>query len=119
MTAPWFDELTFGVWVGGLGGGVLGTLAGLWGGLIGTFAPKGKCRGVLIPIGWMFVVVGLLSLAFGLTALLAGQPYGIWYPPLLGGPLVAALISCLMPVVYKRYAEADARRLQAEEFRGQ
>src|SRR5581483_5756789 len=98
MAAPWFDELTFGVWVGGLGGGLLGTFAGIWGGLVGTFAPKGKGRAVLIPIGWGFVGLGVLSLAFGLAALLAGQPYGIWYPPLLGGPLLAVVVGCLMPV---------------------
>jgi hypothetical protein len=119
MSQPWFDELTFGITVGAFGGGIAGTLAGIWGGLVGTFAPKGKGRAVLIPIGWAFVAGGALALAFGLTALVAGQPYGIWYPPLLSGPIIAVVVGCLMPVVYRRYAEAEARRVQAEEFRGQ
>jgi hypothetical protein len=119
MSQPWFDEITFGVLVGGVGGGLIGTLGGLWGGLVGMLAPRGKGRVVLIPIGWAFVGLGVLAVAFSLCALVAGQPYGIWYSPLLAGVLLAGVIGCLMPVVYKRYAEAEARRLQAEEFRGQ
>ncbi|HEY1376850.1 MAG TPA: hypothetical protein VGF55_08645 [Gemmataceae bacterium] len=119
MSQPWFDELTFGVWVGGVGGGLLGSLGGLWGAMIGMLAPRGKGRAVLIPVGWAFVGLGVVALAFGLYALVAGQPYGIWYGPLLVGVILTAVIGGLMPVVYKRYAEADARRMQAEEFRGQ
>ncbi len=119
MSQPWFDELTFGVLVGGFGGGLLGTLGGVWGGLVGMFAPRGKGRAVLIPIGWAFVGVGVVLLAFSLCALAAGQPYGIWYSTLLPGVILTAVLGGLMPVVYKRYAEAEARRVQAEEFRGQ
>src|SRR4051812_4719360 len=108
MSAPWFDEITFGVWVGGIGGGLLGTLGGLWGGFVGMLAPRGKGRSVLIPIGWAFVAVGAMSLAFSLCALLAGQPYGIWYSTLLPGVILTGLFCSLMPVVYKRYAEAEA-----------
>jgi hypothetical protein len=118
MAAPWFDELTFGIYAGAYGGGFGGALAGLWGAMVGVFAPRGKGRAVLIPIGWCFVAAGVLSLAFGLYALAAGQPYGIWYGPTLAGGIVTVVIGSLMPMVYKRYAEADARRLQAEEFRG-
>jgi hypothetical protein len=117
MSAPWFDENLFGAMVGGIGGGVGGLLGGTWGALVGTLAPKGKGRAWVIPIGWCFVAIGVLSLAFGLYALVAGQPYGIWYAPCLLGVVLAGVTGGLMPVVYKRYAEADARKLQAEEFR--
>jgi hypothetical protein len=119
MSQPWFDENTFGALWGCIGGGGGGTLGGLWGGLVGTFAPRGKGRAVLIPIGWTFVGLGTVSLAFGLYALAVGQPYGIWYGPVLTGGLFVVLFSLLLPVVYRRYAEAEARRVQAEEFRGQ
>ncbi|HEX4588805.1 MAG TPA: hypothetical protein VH120_02670 [Gemmataceae bacterium] len=117
MSQPWFDENLFGALVGAIGGGVGGSLCGLWGGLVGWLAPKGKGRTWLIPIGWGFVGVGLVSLVFGLYALADGQPYGIWYSPLLVGVILGGLVAGLMPVVYKRYAEAEARRLQAEDFR--
>ena len=119
MTEPWFNENLFGALWGGIGGGVGGSLGGLWGALVGTLAPRGKGRTWLIPIGWGFIGLGVLSLAFGLYALAAGQPYGIWYGPVLTGGLVVTVIGCLMPVVYRRYAEAEARRVQAEEFRSQ
>src|SRR3954466_11145552 len=119
MATPWFDENTFGALWGTIGGGVGGSLGGLWGSLIGVFAPRGTGRTVLIPIGWTFVTAGVLSLAFGLYALVAGQPYGIWYGPVLTGVCLTVVIGGLMPLVYKRYAEAEARRVQAEEFRGQ
>jgi hypothetical protein len=119
MSEPWFDQNVFGAMVGAVGGGVGGSLGGLWGAMVGVFAPQGKARAVLIPIGWCLVATGILSLAFGLYALVVGQPFGIWYGPLLIGIVLTVVIGGLMPVVYKRYAEADARRLQAEEFRGQ
>jgi hypothetical protein len=118
MAEPWFDENMFGALWGSIGGGVGGSLGGLWGALVGTLAPRGKGRAWLIPIGWTFVAAGVLSLAIGLYALADGQPYGIWYGPLLTGVALTIVIGCLMPVVYKRYAEAEARRVQAEEFRG-
>jgi hypothetical protein len=119
MSAPWFDENTFGALWGTIGGGLGGSLGGLWGAAVGMFAPRGKGRAVLVPLGWLFVALGALSLAFGLSALVAGQPYGIWYGPVLTGVCFVVVIGCLMPVVYHRYAEAEARRMQAEEFRGQ
>ena len=119
MAEPWFDQNTFGALWGAIIGGVGGTLGGLWGALVGTMAPRGKGRAWIIPIGWGFAGLGVLSLAFGLYALVVGQPYGIWYGPVLTGVIFAGVVGGLMPVVYKRYADADARRLQAEQFRGQ
>src|SRR5438270_155864 len=62
---------------------------------------------------------GVLLLCVGLYALLDGQPYGIWYPLTLAGGLLALICGVLTPIVRKRYAEAEARRLTAEQFRGQ
>ena len=117
MAAPWFDENLM-TWWGVIGGGGGGSLVGLWGTLVGILAPRGKGRAVLIPIGWCFVAAGVLSLAFGLYALAVGQPWGIWYGPVLVGGVITFVVGSLIPVVYKRYAEAEARRVQAEDFRG-
>ena len=119
MTEPWFDEITFGTMWGSIVGGGGGSLCGLWGGLVGWLAPQGKGRAWLLGAGWVFFGLGVLSLAFGLYALAAGQPYGIWYPLCLTGVLFTVLLGCLMPVARKRYAEAEERRLQAETFRHQ
>ena len=46
-----------------------------------------------------------------------GQPYGIWYGPVLLGVIATAVIGGLMPMAHRAYRQADERRLQAEEFR--
>ena len=116
MAGPWFDEQIFAVLfntIGGVFGGIVGTL----GGLAGWLAPQGRARGLIYALWGVFTVVGLASLGFGLYALAAGQPYGIWYFPTLAGGSVSFLLTALFPVVRKRYAEADARRMQAEAIR--
>jgi hypothetical protein len=116
MATPWFDENTFGALFGAIGGG-FGGLVGSWGGLVGWLAPQGRARGVIYGLWGVFMILGVASLGFGLYALAVGQPYGIWYGPTLAGGLVTFLLTVLFPVVRKRYAEADARRMQAEAIR--
>jgi hypothetical protein len=117
VAEPWFDPNTFGAWFGTIGGGVGGPLGGLWGGLAGRLAPQGKGRAWVLGIGWGFFGAGVLLLAAGVYALVAGQPYGIWYGPCLIGGLFTLLFGILTPVVRHRYDEAEQRRLQAEDFR--
>jgi len=119
MAEPWFDENMFGALFGAIGGGLGGTLIGLWGATVGACAPRGKGREWIIPIGWSFLALGVVTLGFGLYALLLGQPYGIWFGPTLAGALAISLMCAIMPNVYRRYAEAEARKLQAEQFRAQ
>jgi hypothetical protein len=117
VAEPWFDPNTFGAWFGAIGGGIGGSLGGLWGALGGVLAPRGKGRAFILGFGWLMVVAGVVSLAFGLYALAVGQPYGIWYGPVLLGIIVTTVVGSLMPVVRLRYRQADERRLQAEDFR--
>ena len=116
MSEPWFDENTFGALFGAIGGG-MGGVMGTWGGLAGWLAPKGRARGLIYAFWAVFMVLGAISLALGLYALAVGQPYGIWYGPTLMGGLTLVLMGALFPVVRKRYAEADARRMEAEAIR--
>jgi hypothetical protein len=117
VAEPWFNEMTFGIGVGAIGGSLVGGLGGLWGTAVGILAPRGIGRAWLIGAGWVFVALGVVALSFGLVALVDGQPYGIWYPGLLLGIILTTVVGSLMPVVYIRYRQADERRLQAEEFR--
>jgi uncharacterized membrane protein HdeD (DUF308 family) len=117
MSEPWFDENQFGALFGAIGGGGFGTLCGLWGAAAGTLAPRGKGRMFVFGFGWLMIVLGALSLVFGLVALAAGQPWGIWYGPVLMGILMAALIGSMMPMLRMRYRQAEERKMQAEDFR--
>jgi hypothetical protein len=118
MTQPWFEPNLFGALYGGIAGGGGGALIGIFGGLIGSvLAPRaiGR-RWVLGGMGFV-VLLGLAQLGFGLYALLAGQPYGIWFPPTLCGVIYAAVVGSLIPVIRRCYAEAEARRMDAEAIR--
>lgn len=113
MNDPWFDP-NYWAW---LPGTLLGCLGGLWGALAGTFAPQGKGRPLILGLGWLFVAVSLILLAAGMTALATGQPDGVWYGLGLPGVVGTLCLGPLLPLVRKRYREAEERRMQAEDFR--
>lgn len=118
MAEPWFEVVSFGAYAGGLGGGVLGSLAGLMGALTGILAPRGKGQAFLVG-GWVvFAVIGLASLVTGIVALVSGQPWVIWYPFVLVGAIVGPL--SIMAVFRTRavFRMAEERKLAAAEIRG-
>jgi hypothetical protein len=119
MSEPWFEPNTFGAYAGAILGGGGGSLAGIWGALAGALAPKGKAKPLILGMGVAIAAAGAIMAGIGLYAWIAGQPYGIWYPLLLAGAVLMFVCGGLVPVVRKRYAEAEARRLTAEQFRGQ
>jgi hypothetical protein len=114
---PWFDENTFGALFGTIVGGGGGTLIGLWGAMAGTLASQGRGRGLVLGIAWVIVGLGVLLACAGLYALAAGQPFHIWFWPCQVGFISTVVVGCLIPVIRQRYAEAEGRRLQAEQFR--
>ena len=56
-------------------------------------------------------------LAAGLTALIVGQPYGVWYVLILPGAILTVLMGVFTPFVGHLFRQAEHRRLEAEEFR--
>jgi hypothetical protein len=112
----WWSTHT-GVFVGAIGGGGLGALAGCFGGLIGWLAPRGIARGPILIVHALFVAVGAVSLVAGITAVIMGQPYHVWYPLTLIGGVLTCVMGSLLPVVLVRYRQAEHRRLEAEELR--
>ena len=113
MAEPWFDENTSGVLYGAIVGGGLG----LVGSLAGVLAPQGKGRSLVLGLMWLMVAVGGSQLAFGLYALAAGQPFHNWFWACGAGVVVIPLVGGLIPDVRRRYAEAEARRVEAKTFR--
>lgn len=117
MATPWFDPNTFGALYGAIGGGVGGSLAGVLGALAGWLAPKGKGKTLVVGGMALVMLAGIASLIAGLYALVAGQPYGIWYPMLLLGLIFTLVIGINLPMILGRYAEAENRRLEADGIR--
>ena len=117
MAEPWFDELAFGIGFGAIGGSVLGSMGALIGTAAGILVPRGRGRAWLLPLTPCTALLGLASLVLGLVALVAGQPYAIWYPPTLGGASGAFVFGTGIWVLRARYAEVERRRLDAEGLR--
>jgi hypothetical protein len=82
-----------------------------------VFAPRGKHRALVMGCLWAMVSVGGASLVFGVAALAAGQPYGIWYPPVLLGVIDGIVSVAVMPVVRRAYQQAEERRIAAQSIR--
>lgn len=105
---PWFsDPNRFGALFGAIVGGGGGTLAGLFGALAGTLAPRGKGKRFVVGGFVTFVLIGVAFLAVGFYALISGQPYPIYYPFLLCGLVFSIVMGGLLPIVLKRYREAQ------------
>ncbi len=114
---PWFTEQTAGLvgaLIGGIGGGVFG---GIGGPLAGVLAPKGKAKGLVMGMFVGGAVIGVALAVVGVVALTQSQPWHVWFPFLMGGITLAVVMGSLSPVVLKRYAEAEARRFEAESLR--
>jgi uncharacterized membrane protein len=112
MTETWFDGNLYG-WIFGT---VLGVVGGLLGAAGGTLAPRGKAKGVVLLCWWLMLSVSFVLLLVGLYALYCGQPYGVWYGMLLPGLLGIVIFGLLLPVILKRYREAEQRKLTAQDL---
>ena len=110
----WFDQQT-----AGMIGGIIGCLGGGMGALFGCTANYCVTRGkkkwvygimaVAISIGAVFSVLGLI-------ALLAKQPYHVWYPFVLSGFLMTILFSCFLPMMRNRFIQNEMRQMSAKDL---
>lgn len=113
MNEPWFDPIAW-AW---LPGTIHGCLEGLWGAIgCGFFASRGKQRTLVLGSGIALLAAAVIFLVAGLTALLLGQPYGIWYGFLLPGVGGIILMPILLLVIRIPYREAEERRIQATDL---
>ncbi|HIF98079.1 MAG TPA: hypothetical protein EYQ54_13820 [Myxococcales bacterium] len=113
---PWFSART-GNLVGGWGGGILGIVCGTLGAACGALAPSGTGRTFVLCSMTVIASLGVCVLIAGLSALTLGQPRAVWYPLILLGALPAIVVGLGIPVIRKRYAEAELRRIDAEALR--
>ena len=112
----WFTEEMAG-WYGGLGGGIFGSLFGAFAGVLGAVASisasKGNSRRLAACLAWMrgsfkaLFGVGVVIAPVGITALIAGQPWHVWFVFLAfgGGCLIIGILS-------PRFFRAQFRQLE-------
>lgn len=106
-----------GAMLGAIFGSSIGLLGAIYGSAVGYFAPRGRHRGIVIPCHIALVALGAIALSAGMTALILKQPYHVWYPLTLGGFILTVVLGCLLPVVMRRYAQAEQRKMDAEQIR--
>jgi cell shape-determining protein MreD len=110
----WFDEQTAGM-IGGLIGGGLGAIGAFTGCFCNMFIRKGwKKLFIIIVITVIAVCVALLIT--GIIAAATKQPYHVWYPFALSGFIGTVVLSSLFPVIFKRFTEAELRKLQSKDL---
>jgi hypothetical protein len=108
-TSPsWWSEPQGGL-VGGVGGGVLGTL----GAVIGVLASRRKARPVVISLIGVCLALGGLSLLVGIVALCLGQPFHVTYPLLLLGGITVLVLGGNAIALRRRFRDEDLRRMAA------
>lgn len=97
----------------GLFGGIGGTLVGLFGALIGLLAAKGQAPRFVLGLTAVAIVAGLAVLLLGVAAFVRGQPYAVYYPPLLLGGITTLVCGSSLLVVRRRYRNLELRKIQA------
>jgi hypothetical protein len=106
MDGAWWSDRTAG-WIGGIGGTVLGCL----GGLLGTLGAKGRCRGFVVTTSIALIGFGIVLTTAGLIAVIIRQPYAVWFPLLLTGVLLEAIIPARLYQMRKGYENLEMRRM--------
>lgn len=104
----WWDDRS-----AGLIGGIAGTVGGLLGGLIGVLTSMGRARTLVLTLAKGLLILGVISLLLGLVALGLGQPYAVYYPLLLLGVILSAVMGANLRTIRRRYEGLELRRMAA------
>ena len=105
---PWWSETEAG-WLGGLVGGTVGLL----GAAFGITAGLGLARHFLLKAVLVFAFLGVAILVVGVVALVGGQPYHVFYPPMLIGGIMAFVFGFNYPFLKRRNEQLELQRMSA------
>jgi hypothetical protein len=102
----WWSDRAAG-WIGGIGGSVLGCL----GSILAVLAAKGRNRGFVVWTSVTLILMGVFSVIVGIAAVAVGQPYAVWFPLLLLGVLLLAILPLRLRQYQRGYEDLELRRM--------
>ena len=94
-------------------GAIGGCLIGLWGAVIGVVSSRGKARRFVLGSANALLLIGIASLGGGVAAIASAQPYAVYYPLLLIGIILLAVIGKLRGTLSARYEQLELKRMQS------
>jgi hypothetical protein len=112
ITQPWFDPNQY-AWIPGT---VYGVAAGLMGALVGWLVPRGRARQPLLRAWYTLWAIAIVLLLIGMTALVDGQPWGVWFGILLPGAIGTLVVGANTLVILKAYQQVETRRVAAKDL---
>jgi hypothetical protein len=98
-----------GAWLGAIAGSAIG----LVGALLGVLRSRGRAMRLCVVLAAGVMGVGVVFLGLGVAALVAKQPYHVFYPPLLVGLIATVVMGGLLPTLRRATLEQEHRRMQA------
>ncbi len=93
-----------------------GCLIGLWGAMIGVASSRGKARSFVLGSAKALLLIGFASLGGGMAAIAANQSYAVYYPLLLIGIILVAVIGKLRGTLSARYEQLELKRMQSMDI---
>lgn len=109
----WWSDQTAGL-IGGVGGSVIGCLAGL----LAWLASTGRSRTFVVRTVQVLIALGGLLGICAVTALASRQPYAVWFPLLLGSALLLGILPPRLREFRRRYEELELRKMASVDAMG-
>ena len=97
-------------------GAIGGSLVGLWGAVIGVVSSRGKAKRFVLGSANALLLIGVASLGIGVAAIAAAQPYVVYYPLLLIGIILVAVIGKLRGTLSARYEQLELKKMQSMDL---
>ncbi len=94
-------------------GAIGGSILGIWAAVIGVVSSRGKARRFVLGSATILLLIGIASLGIGVAAFAFAQPYAVYYPFLLIGIVLVALMAMLRRTLSARYEQLELKRMQS------
>lgn len=108
VPGAWWSLQT-GIWLGALGGSLLGIFAGL----LGWLGARGRARSLVLGGMAVMIGVGAFLLVLGIVGFALGQPYEVAYPAALLGAIAVGVGLPRFFALRKSYQEQELRKMEA------